>query len=289
MGGVRVICLAALASVALFPAFPGTAPAGPASAQAGFSQVFARYDISFNGLSIGTFSFHSNLTDRTYELDAKARISLLKGMLYEWKGHTRSAGLITTQGPRPALYRFNYESGDNRGKVELDFDGDAVRKIIIEPPHEPSKRRVPVQRHHKRGVIDPLSAVMLLSQVRGKTRGIAACDQRLRIFDGNMRYDLQLSYKKSSHLDNGDGYTGLAYVCRVKFIPIAGHKATKKETNFMARTDGIEVWLVPAHNVGLYVPYRIVLPLPVGYASMTPEYFRVEAAGQGRITVIDAR
>lgn len=289
MKAVRVSCLAALASTVLLLSFISSTHARPASAQAGFSQVFARYDISFNGLSIGTFRFHSNLTDRTYELDAKARISLLSGVLFEWKGHTHSSGLITSRGPVPSVYKFGYKAGDKRGKIEMSFHGNAVKHMMLDPPRRPSAKRVPVERRHMRNVVDPLSAVILLSQVHRKARGNKTCDQRMRIFDGKMRYDLQLSFKKRDYLDNGDGYVGPAYVCRVKFVPIAGHKASKKETSFMARSNGIEVWLVPAREVGLYVPYRIVLPLPVGHASMTSEHFHVETPGRDKVTVIDAR
>jgi hypothetical protein len=35
----------------------------------------------------------------------------------------------------------------------------------------------------------------------------------------------------------------------------------------MAQSNEIEVWLIPVRNTNMYVPYRIVLPTPMGYGS----------------------
>ena len=50
---------------------------------------------------------------------------------------------------------------------------------------------MPLREQHLKGVLDPLSAIMVLS------RGSSAnpCDRRLPIFDGKERFDLVFSYK----------------------------------------------------------------------------------------------
>jgi hypothetical protein len=136
-----------------------------------------------------------------------------------------------------------------------------------------------------RGVIDPLSAVIGLSQFRRPNRGAQSCNEKLQIFDGKMRYDITLRYKYTRRVTSA-GYNGPAYVCSAKFRAIAGHKPNKEETGFLERTNDIEVWLIPARKAQLYVPYYIYLPLPIGSASMTTEEFRVESAREGKLTVI---
>ncbi len=247
------------------------------------SRVVARYDISFNGLSIGTFKFNSEWSANEYKLRAGARISLLSGMLFSWKADTQSEGRLTTSGPRPRSYRFGYESGDKSGSVDLRFSGTAVAQADVNPP--PGRNRVPVTGAHMRGVVDPLSAVIMLSQLRRQDRGTRSCNETLRIFDGKMRYDLALRYKQTRHVSSL-GYSGPAYVCGVSFKAISGHKPDKRDTRFFEDSDGIEVWLIPARRAGLYVPYHIVLPLPVGSATMTSESFRLENAREGQLTVI---
>lgn len=272
------IAMALLITAGALLAVPATTPA-----RAEPSKVAARYDISFNGLSIGTFKFNSQWTSRAYRLSAGARISLLNGILFEWKAHTQSEGQLTSKGPRPRSYSFGYESGDKSGSVNLRFVGGSVSHVNVDPP--PGRNRVPVETRHMRGVVDPLSAVILLSQLQRKDRGRRSCDETLRIFDGKMRYDLTLRYKRTRQVSSS-GYSGPAYVCRVDFQPIAGHKAGKEDTRFFEGSDGIEVWLIPARRAGIYVPYHIVLPLPVGSATLTSESFELESARDGRLTVI---
>ncbi len=267
---------------ALLVAAVGLAP----PAQAGDSKVYARYNIAYNGLSIGTFEFRSNWTRQDYHLRAGARISLLNGMLFEWNARTESAGRLTGNGPEPKRYSFGYESGDDAGSVRLRFEGTQVSQRNVDPP--PKKNRVPVRGKHMRDVIDPLSAVIGLSQFQRATRGRQSCDEVLEIFDGNMRYDIALSYKGTRQVVS-TGYNGPAYVCRAKFRPIAGHKADKDEMRFLRDTNDIEVWLIPVRSAEMFVPYYIYLPLPIGSASMTTEEFHLESDRNGKLTVIGAR
>jgi hypothetical protein len=255
--------------------------AAPAAADE--AKIFARYDIAYNGLSIGSFNFHSDWNGTGYHLRAGARISLLNGILFEWNARTESAGRLTSNGPKPERYNFGFESGDKAGSVRLRFNGSSVSYVNIDPP--PKSNRVPVKNHHMRGVIDPLSAVIGLSQFRRPARGAQSCNEDLEIFDGKMRYDIALRYKTTRRV-NSAGYDGPAYVCRANFRVIAGHKPNKEETAFLERTQDIEVWLIPVNKARLYVPYYIYLPLPIGSASMTTEEFRFESPRDGELTVI---
>ena len=272
----------AILALTLIMAASGFSP--PAAAED--AKIFARYDIAYNGLSIGTFRFRSNWNTRDYHLRAGARISLLNGMLFEWNARTESSGRLTPDGPKPERYNFGYESGDKAGSVRLRFNGSSVSDVNVDPP--PKRNRVPVERQHMRGVIDPLSAVIGLSQFRRPNRGARSCNEELRIFDGKMRYDVTLRYKSTRKVSSG-GYNGPAYVCRAKFRAIAGHKPDKEETNFLEKTNDIEVWLIPAEKAELFVPYRINLPLPIGSASLTTEEFRLEYARGRKLMVIGSR
>ena len=272
----------AILALTLIMAASGFSP--PAAAED--AKIFARYDIAYNGLSIGTFRFRSNWNTRDYHLRAGARISLLNGMLFEWNARTESSGRLTSDGPKPERYNFGYESGDKAGSVRLRFNGSSVSDVNVDPP--PKRNRVPVERQHMRGVIDPLSAVIGLSQFRRPNRGARSCNEELRIFDGKMRYDVTLRYKSTRRVSSR-GYNGPAYVCRAKFRAIAGHKPDKEETNFLEKTNDIEVWLIPAEKAELFVPYRINLPLPIGSASLTTEEFRLEYARGRKLMVIGSR
>ena len=56
-------------------------------------------------------------------------------------------------------------------------------------------------------------------------------------------------------------------ICRVKFIPIAGYHPDNPGIRLMSQSNEIEVWLIPVKSTNMYVPYRILLPTPVGVGS----------------------
>ena len=66
------------------------------------------------------------------------------------------------------------------------------------------------------------------------------------MFDGDWRFDLQLSPKRRVRLrkETPTGYSGYAAICRVKFIPISGYRPDDPDIKLMSQSDAIEVWLV---------------------------------------------
>ena len=133
------------------------------------------------------------------------------------------------------------------------------------------------------GVVDPLSAMMVL------TRGSAAnpCDRRIPIFDGKERFDLVFSYKGEMRVTEQapSGQPGIAYVCRVRYLPIAGHKIDQ-ETKFMAANEDIEVALRPIPSAGLYIPYQITIPTLVGSATLVSKRVEIISPGKPQIALL---
>jgi hypothetical protein len=252
------------------------------------ARVTAVYSIGFNGMGIGEFTLTARVADQRYHLNADARISVLAGLIFEWHGTTSSSGRVISRGPLPAAYSFGYRTSDKGEQINVKFSDNVVREIAVNPPQKPSAARIPVTRQHMHNVIDPLSAVLLLSNVGEAKSGTDVCNRRLPIFDGKARYDLQLSYKRTKRVKTADGYRGPAQVCKVKYIPIAGHKPGDDESGYAARNESIEVWMIPISHSGLYVPYYIYIPTPVGAATLTAARFDVNMPGTGRRARVEA-
>lgn len=249
------------------------------------STVNAVYNIHFLGAHIGDFRIHSSITNRQYSLHANADISVFFGAV-NWKGVTSSYGLMTANGPVPKNYTFRYATSDKHEAVEIRFQQRMVEDIIINPPAHPGSRNVPITAADLQNVVDPLSAVILLSQARTTHFGGGeACDKRLPIFDGKIRYDLVLSPKGTRSIGNAGRLHGIAYVCRVNYVPVAGHKPGKA-TDYAAGNTGIEIWLVPMPEAGLLVPYYVHVPTPAGTASLVTAKFDIETSG-GRHAFVD--
>lgn len=244
------------------------------------STINALYRIHWIGAHIGDFRIRSSITNRQYSLQADANISVLFGSV-SWQGVTSSSGLMTANGPVPQNYIFRYQTGNRGETVELRFQQRMVRDILINPPARPGPRNAPITAAHLQNVVDPLSALVLLSQARlAKNTGEGACNKRLPIFDGKIRYDLVLSPKGTRSVSGAGKLRGPAYVCSVRYVPIAGYKLGKTgENDYATGNTGIEVWLVPLPEAGLIVPYYVHVPTPAGTASLVTATFNVETVG----------
>ncbi len=250
------------------------------------SNVRAIYNIHWLGTHIGEFKINSTITNRRYTLSATADISVFFGTV-DWHGVTASNGMMTANGPVPQSYSFRYHTDERREAIEIRFQQKMVQDIIINPPSYPAGRSVPITAAHLQNVVDPLSALVLLSQARLSRRsGEGACNKRIPIFDGKVRYDLVLSpsAKGVRHIEPAGRLRGPAYVCRVNYVPIAGHRPGKND--YATGNTGIEIWLVPVPDAGLLVPYYVHVPTPAGTASLVAARFDVETPG-GRHALAD--
>jgi Protein of unknown function (DUF3108) len=269
---------------AMLPAVPAMGELDALQSKA--SRVVSKYAINFNGINIGDFKMNAVMSNGEYNLTAQAQISLLAGMLFEWNGNTASSGRMMRRGPLPSTYSFGYKTSEKSEKIDVKFSNNVVREIAVSPPQRPSSSRVPVTRKHMQNVVDPLSAVVMLTNIGANKSGEEVCGRRLPIFDGKARYDLQLSYKGSKTINAANGYKGPAYICKVKFIPIAGHKPNDEENSYAAKNEGIEVWMMPVTQAAIYIPYYIYLPTQVGAATLTSSGFDVDVAPDMRRALI---
>jgi hypothetical protein len=250
------------------------------------TRIKANYAINFNGLNIGDFKLTASLANSEYNVNADAQISVLAGMIFEWNGKTASSGRVMSRGPLPYSYSFGYRTSEKSEKIDVKFSNNVVREIAVNPPQRPSSKRVPITRKHMQNVLDPLSAVVMLANVGSNKSGADVCAKRLPIFDGKARYDLQLSYKGTKSINSGSGYKGPAYVCKVKFIPIAGHKPGDDDSVYASKNEGMEIWMMPVPKAALYVPYYIYVPTPVGTATLTSSGLDVDVSADARRALI---
>ncbi len=246
------------------------------------SRVTALYKVSFNGFDIGSFRFQTSIGPQGYQADGNADLSALLGA-FTWRGITRVAGTLDTQ-PHPGGYSFDFQSSSRSGSVKLGFRQDAITNISMLPPPEDTAEQVPVREQHLRGVLDPLSAVLALARVPA---GADPCARKLSIFDGKQRFDLVLSHRRDERIAGSQGQPETVHVCRVRFIPIAGHKRHSEETRNLAEQTGIEVALRPVPSAEIYVPHQITVPTGFGAAVLTAQRVDIQGPASGAIALTD--
>lgn len=246
------------------------------------SKVTASYKISFNGFDIGNFQFESHVNSRSYDLSSQAELSVLFGA-YTWKGAIKSSGTIVGEGPKPGAYSYQYKANSKTGSVDMTFSDGRVANTTLVPPSHPSKNSVPLQEQHLRNVFDPMSAVMALT--RGRTTD--PCGQKIAIFDGKQRFDLALSFRRQVRVSESvpSGQPDIGYVCRVQYIPIAGHKKEEK-SQLVAGDSGIEVTFRPIPSANVLIPYQITIPTILGSAVITAQRTEITIPGAKQIALV---
>lgn len=266
-------CLSLAAVAALTCGLGGNLPVKPALAEDGLSapsRIVAVYRVDLGSFNLGNFKLTTTFRGEDYQMRGEGRFTVLQGLIYEWRGVTASSGRVTSMGPEPAMYAFNYADSAKMGeRLRMRFDGRAVTDVSIIPRNRPLPHTIPVTKEQLEGVLDPMSGAFLSAKSENPNGDLSVCNKTLPVFDGRQRYDLVVTPKRvvSVKRTTRTGYGGPAVICGVKFIPIAGHQADNPAIRLMQQSNEIEVWLVPVRGTFMYVPYRIVLPTPVGYGT----------------------
>ena len=266
-------CFSLAAVATLTCGLGGTFPGEGAYAENSLStanRIVAVYRVNLGTFNLGNFRLTTVFRGDDYEMRGEGRFTILEGLIYEWKGVTASAGRVTSEGPEPAMYALSYSDGAKTGeRLRMTFGDGGVRQVSIVPNRRPGPRTIPVTPEQLEGVLDPMSGAFLVAKSSNPNGDLKVCYQTVPVFDGRQRFNLVLTPKKAVTVKkNGPAsYAGPAVICRVKFIPIAGYQPDNPAIKLMSRSNEIEVWLIPVRRTQMYVPYRIVLPTPVGYGT----------------------
>jgi hypothetical protein len=117
--------------------------------------------------------------------------------------------------------------------------------------------RVPVTAANRRGIVDPLTAVLFSAGGTGETLSQDACRRTLPIFDGRQRYDLKLAFKRMDKVTAEKGYAGPVVVCSVHYEPIAGHRANIPLVKYLSEGREMEIALALIAGTRLLAPFRL--------------------------------
>jgi hypothetical protein len=250
-----------------------------ARAEVAPAEISALYRITLNGFEIGTLRYTSTVTRNDYTLASDVELSALLGA-FHWKGVTRTAGTIAGNDPKPAGFSFEFESTTKSGSVKMGFNPGGVASVSIAPPGFEASDAIPVQAQHLRGVLDPLTAILALTQVESAT----PCGRKLSIFDGKQRFDLELNYRRQTPV--AEGQPDMVIVCRVKYVPIAGYTPSE-ETKRLANNTGIEIAFRPVPSAHLMLPQQLTIPTLVGPAEITVLHVDITTPDRGQIALVN--
>ena len=161
-------------------------------------------------------------TNDQFSATASGSTSGLARMFSSGKGSTVARGAIKNGQLVPASYVVSMKWGKRSEDLRMKLADGAIKEVSIEPPAILNPDRIPVTDAHRRNVLDPMTGALLRVQGNGDLMAPETCKQHAAIFDGRMRYDLTLAYKRIEQV-NVPGYAGPALVCAIYFAPLAGH------------------------------------------------------------------
>ena len=88
-----------------------------------------------------------------------------------------------------------------------------------------------------------------------------------------MRYDLKLDFKRMETVRAEKGYRGPAVVCAIYFTPVAGYIPDRPVIKYLAAQRNIEIAFVPVAGTRILVPFRMMIPTPLGLAMLEATQF----------------
>jgi hypothetical protein len=106
----------------------------------------------------------------------------------------------------------------------------------------------------------------MLNRVAGNGDPVSpeACNRKVAVFDGRVRYDLHSEFRRIETVKADRGYEGPAVVCAVYFTPIAGYVPDRPTIKYLVTLRDAEVWLAPIAGTRVLVPFRFSMPTPLG-------------------------
>ena len=242
--------------------------AGPAAliaalGSAGAATLNAQYNITLAGLPLGTADVATSIEGVQYQMQLQAKLTGLAGMMTSGALSATAAGAVAGGRPLPSAYAMTSRNSSDQRTVQVGLERGNVAAISINPPLEDKVDRVPVQPAHKRGVVDPVSALIMPALGRADPLSPGNCNRTIPVFDGAARFDIILSYAGTQQART-PGYSGPVLVCSVRYSPVAGHRTEKPGTKYMQSNREMSVWLAPVDGTPVLVPLRISVQTMVG-------------------------
>jgi Protein of unknown function (DUF3108) len=249
------------------------------------AKLEARYVVTLAGLPIGRGSWAIDINNDEYTAVANGKTTGLLSVISNGEGTTAARGHVVHGSLVPSSYVSTITTDKTSEEMRVTLANGSVKEAVIEPTPPFYPDRIPVTEAHRRNVTDPMSGALARVAGTGDVLSPEACNRKVSLFDGRLRYDLKLAYKRMDTVKADKGYQGPAAVCAIYFVPVAGYIPGRKAIKYLVAQRDMEVWLVPIAGTRFVVPYRLAIPTPLGQGVLeatqfvaTPQPTRASAA-----------
>lgn len=259
--GLAVGCCIAAGGLALcLPAVGRSARLAPIHS---VGKLDAAYEATLLGFPIGDVSWTIDFNDSRYSAAAHGATAGLLLIFSRGHGTAEAQGSVAGKEPVSSNFLLKITHGSASQQVKIQFNRGKASEWLAPSP-KPNPQLVPLNEGYRTGVVDPMSALLVDVPGTAEMAGPAACERTIAVFDGRMRFNLKLTYKRIEQVSVPDGYGGPAVVCAVYFTPLAGYDPNRYAIKYLQAERGMEIWLAPLSGTRLMVPYRLSVPTPIG-------------------------
>ncbi len=233
----------------------------------------AEYVVSLAGIPIGRGNWVIEIFDDQFTAAASGRTTGLLQFFAGGRGTSAARGIVRGGQPMPTSYAMTVATNRKVSNVRIALSGGNVKDYTVEPPVQPQPDRIPVSEADRRGVLDPMTSTLNPVPGNGDPVSPQACNRKVSVFDGRMRYDLHNEFKRIEMVKAERGYQGPAVVCAVYFTPISGYIPDRRAIKYLAAQRDAEIWFAPIAGTRVLVPYRFSLPTPIGLGLLQATQF----------------
>ncbi|MET4802122.1 hypothetical protein ABIA96_004712 [Bradyrhizobium sp. LB11.1] len=242
----------------------------PAAAQ---GKLEAQYEATLAGIPVGRGAWNIDIQDDVFSAAASGGTTGILKSFAGGSGTGASQGRVVNGALVATAYQASTTTSKKTEEIHITLDKGNVKDfgIIPEPPVDAD--RIVVTEAHRRGVWDPMTASLVRVPGTGDVLSAEACHGSAAVFDGRMRYELKLDFKRMETVKAEKGYHGPVVVCALYFVPIAGYIPDRPVIRYLAAQRNIEIALAPVAGTRVLVPFWLKVPTPIGPAMLEATSF----------------
>lgn len=224
------------------------------------ARVTVDYVVFVGGARIGTLSLAADVAPGRYQLETRLETEEVAGATEEATLILFAAGARDETALTPHIFTSDYvNAAGQSSQIQITFNDAGPVSVLALPP--PASAPAPLSDFHKKGALDPVSAVF--ATTLGATEDL--CARAVPVFDGWRRFDLSIAYAGETEISGSEGYAGPAHKCEGRLEPVAGYTA-EAVAAMREEPQSVEFWLAPAGPDRMLLPVRIIAPTPFGGA-----------------------
>jgi hypothetical protein len=233
--------------IALCLALPGRAKGDLAPAQ----HLELAYDIYLGGILAASADIVIESGGKRYRINSTAHSLGILDVLIGFRRQNEVLGRIIEKQTKPMKYAATGIWAGAERSVRIDYSAETgIRFTALPGAVEDEREAVPT--HHLPGTVDPFSA---LYQALLRHLETGECNGRSKVFDGRRRFDF-LFEAVGDLATTGPLYSGLAQVCRVRQIVIAGF-SQRVWLPHLIRPRWVDIWMAKVHQDLPALPARL--------------------------------